>query len=465
MALSNVPSLRELPTEEQIQKIQKYLMSLRNDLEYELANVSGSGSSASVDVDLSNLFEILGFTPEDVAFWNNIKYLTDNVGNIIAQKIAGLIDLAKTRIMSSTTTINIDEHGFFLTDKPTEAESTWAMRLGAAGFMIAKEKVMNADNETWTWNWTTFGTGEGFSADCITAGELHAITLNACDILAGNMTSGDITGVNMRACNLSAVQLISSTIESTEITAGAITGSEITGGTITGTEINGAVINAGEINTAVINAATFNTGTLNYSNFTAGTISTSTLNACTINTGVLNGNEINGGTITGAIVQSLGENGEGVCLRDLGYAVYAPTEPTVTTDATTGESLTLPGSGEVAGLMCYDQNGAGTAEEAKNRVFLGTENGYAFKIYSDADLSISAKGKIYIGDCVFMGTTNLTTTTGVETPNELKSIEYYTNGFVLNGTHTFIWKASGLLYKEGNRTIPIVSNSTTLSEV
>lgn len=390
MALSNVPSLREESTEEQVLKIHKYLISLKNDLEYELQNVSAS--SGSNGVDLEGLMQLLGFDKTDIAEWNKIKEITDNLGNVIAEKLKGSIDTSITKILNTTATVVFDENGIFIHDQPEEKDSNWAMRIGAAGFMIAKEKIMHEDNESFEWNWTTFGTGEGFTADCITTGELNALTLNACNLLATNITSGSIKGVNMSSCNLDAVNIEASTIEATEINGCDFYGNTFTGNTFEGGTINGVEINTATLNAATINASTFNTGTLNTSTFSAGTIETSVLNACQINTGVLKGNEIYGGLISGAVVQSLGEYGDGVMLKDLGYAVYAPTP-----DKT----------GIIAGLMMYDQNGAGTNEEAQNRVFFGTQNDYALKIHSAADMSISADGEIFLGDVRFMGTTNL----------------------------------------------------------
>ena len=361
--------------------------------------------------------QLLGFDETDVAEWNKIKEITDDLGNVIAEKLKGNINTAITNILNTSATVVFDENGIFIHDQPEEKDSNWAMRIGAVGFMIAKEKIMHEDNESFEWNWTTFGTGEGFTADCITTGELNALTLNACNLLATNITSGSIKGVNMSSCNLESINIKASTIEATDINGCDFYGNNFIGNNFEGGTFNGAEMNTSTLNATTINASTFNTGTLNTSTFTSGTIDTSILNACTINTGTLNsceintgvlkGSEIYGGLISGAVVQSVGPNGEGVMLKDLGYAIYAPGSPTTTTDTETGETVTLPGAGEMAGIMMYDQNGSGTDEEAKNRVFFGTQNGYAMKIHSSADMSITADGEIFLGNVRFMGTTNL----------------------------------------------------------
>ena len=58
--------------------------------------------------------------------------------------------------------------GFTITDNKDIDQSTWAMQLGALGFRIADNKLPNGE-----WNWRTFGTGKGLSADVITAGILQ----------------------------------------------------------------------------------------------------------------------------------------------------------------------------------------------------------------------------------------------------------------------------------------------------
>lgn len=253
MALSSVPSLRELPEDKQLEKIHKYLMSLKNDLEFELSELGDAANQVKSELNLKGLFEILGIDADDLLEWDKIKEITDNVGKVIGEKISGMIDLANTRISTTTAHIAFDEHGIFIMDKETIEESTWAMQIGPAGFRIAKEKLIDESLNSYSWDWATFGTGEGFSANCITAGELYAITINACDILAANITSGNIKGVQISACTLDANTITGgtikgSTIEGNTIKGGTITGSEIIGGSISGNTITGASISTGKFN-------------------------------------------------------------------------------------------------------------------------------------------------------------------------------------------------------------------------
>lgn len=48
------------------------------------------------------------------------------------------------------------------------------------------------------------------------------------------------------------------------------------------------------------------------------------------------------------------------------------------------------------GWLCYDKNGAGTTQEAENRVFLHSEPGVALKLDAGGDMSIEADDSIYL---------------------------------------------------------------------
>lgn len=50
---------------------------------------------------------------------------------------------------------------------------------------------------------------------------------------------------------------------------------------------------------------------------------------------------------------------------------------------------------EPKGWLCYDKNGAGTSQEAENRVFLHSEPGVALKLDAGGDMSLEADDSIY----------------------------------------------------------------------
>lgn len=74
--------------------------------------------------------------------------------------------------------------GIITYDKPEDQNPTMAIQIKGAGFRIANSKKSNGD-----WDWRTFGTGSGFTAD-----EINAGTLNAALIKAGIIS--DVAGKN-----------------------------------------------------------------------------------------------------------------------------------------------------------------------------------------------------------------------------------------------------------------------------
>ena len=77
--------------------------------------------------------------------------------------------------------------GLITYDKPKDQNPTKAIQITGAGFRIA-----NSKNTDGTWNWRTFGTADGFSADEITSGTLSTILLESLDGLNWwNLSTGE----------------------------------------------------------------------------------------------------------------------------------------------------------------------------------------------------------------------------------------------------------------------------------
>lgn len=96
--------------------------------------------------------------------------------------VQGLNDAFKT---SASYVRFSPEEGLIFTDNPDESKAKWAMNLGALGFRIANKKKPNGE-----WDFRTFGTGDGFTADLIRAGRLEGgwgyIDFNAKSLNFGN---------------------------------------------------------------------------------------------------------------------------------------------------------------------------------------------------------------------------------------------------------------------------------------
>lgn len=142
-------------------------------------------------------------------------------GTVIAQKITGIVDGMKASLrVQKSIAEKQDVRAVLFEDLDPDSPTYGAMCLGTQGFQIANERTSD-DRD---WDWRTFGTATGFSADLITAGTLAAI-----NILGSVITGGTISGTTITG----------STIRGNTISGGTITGTTINGGTLTSESANG----------------------------------------------------------------------------------------------------------------------------------------------------------------------------------------------------------------------------------
>lgn len=100
-------------------------------------------------------------------------------GKMAADRLEGSIKANTILINGASSNWYTDEKGAIVLES---ADGLSAMKLTGAGFAVASSKDQWGD-----WNWRTFGTGAGFTADEIIAGEMSAIHL-----LAGSITVDQI---------------------------------------------------------------------------------------------------------------------------------------------------------------------------------------------------------------------------------------------------------------------------------
>lgn len=154
--------------------------------------------------------------------------------------------------------ISKDGQGLITYDKPIDKNPTKAIQLKGGAIRIANSKRSDG-----TWNWTTFGTGDGFTADVINAGTLNANLVrtgilqdkNAKSFLnldTGEFNFGDIIkSVDGRSIvegsaidEIDGDKIISGTVSESKIKDGAITNNKIGYGAVTNTKIGtGAIDN------------------------------------------------------------------------------------------------------------------------------------------------------------------------------------------------------------------------------
>lgn len=85
---------------------------------------------------------------------------------ISADALQGIIDVNRNAMLSSMSNWGTDSSGNIVF---TSQDGLSAMMLTGMGFMIANSRTLEGD-----WNWRSFGTGDGFTADVINAGTLNA---------------------------------------------------------------------------------------------------------------------------------------------------------------------------------------------------------------------------------------------------------------------------------------------------
>ena len=114
------------------------------------------------------------------AFFDRAKAISAD-GTIPMMRLKGTMDVLKTRLFSSVSNWYTDENGNIVLEA---LDGRSAMMLCGDGFMIAGGR--DGDGH---WDWRTFGTGEGFTADAIVTGYLSADRIEANTITANKLAA------------------------------------------------------------------------------------------------------------------------------------------------------------------------------------------------------------------------------------------------------------------------------------
>lgn len=147
--------------------------------------------------------------------------------------------------------ISKDGQGLITYDKPIDKNPTKAIQLKGGAIRIANSKKSDG-----TWNWTTFGTGDGFTADVINAGTLNANLVRTgilqdrtaksfLNLDTGEFNFGDIIkSVDGRSIvegaaidEIDGDKIISGTVSEGKIKDGAITNDKIKDGAVSNYKI------------------------------------------------------------------------------------------------------------------------------------------------------------------------------------------------------------------------------------
>ena len=117
---------------------------------------------------LNRMMEAANIIDQRNAIYERAAAISEG-GTISADQLNGEIDLLKNHLASTKSGWYTDANGNIMFEAQ---DGQSAMMLSGSGFMVA-----NGKDASGNWNWRTFGTGEGFTADLITAGILRAGTI------------------------------------------------------------------------------------------------------------------------------------------------------------------------------------------------------------------------------------------------------------------------------------------------
>ena len=115
---------------------------------------------------------------------NRVEQAIRTDGTLIGQQVMGIINGAKAQLKAQSTVAQKQAvRAVMFEDLDPSSPTFGAMCIGTLGFEIASKRTADGRD----WEWSTFGTGQGFFADFIVAG-----TMLADRILGGTLRIGGL---------------------------------------------------------------------------------------------------------------------------------------------------------------------------------------------------------------------------------------------------------------------------------
>lgn len=161
-------------------KVTLYLDDPKNN-KATITNQDVSMTGVSMDSILSRIANLANLVDQKNALYERAQVIGSN-GKMAAERLNGQINILANRLSAATSSWYTDDRGNILFES---VDGKSAMMLCGEGFMIAYGK-----NDDGSWNWRTFGTGEGFTADAIITGYLSAERIEAGSIRADKLENG-----------------------------------------------------------------------------------------------------------------------------------------------------------------------------------------------------------------------------------------------------------------------------------
>ena len=118
---------------------------------------------------------------------NRIESAIRSDGSVVGAQVQGILDAARTQFHALRDVAKKqDVRAMLFEDLDPESPTFGAMCLGTMGFEIASKRTANGTD----WDWTTFGTGQGFFADFIVAGTMLADRIKGGTLTLGGQDNG-----------------------------------------------------------------------------------------------------------------------------------------------------------------------------------------------------------------------------------------------------------------------------------
>lgn len=118
--------------------------------------------------NIRNQEEKLNRLTSKEAIYDRARFFNEDGSNVTY--IDKVIENLNKQFSTGTSNVRFDPNrGLIITDKEDEEQSLWIMEIGSKGFRIANKRKSDG-----SWDFRTFGTGDGFTADEIISGHIDA---------------------------------------------------------------------------------------------------------------------------------------------------------------------------------------------------------------------------------------------------------------------------------------------------
>ena len=291
-------------------------------------------------------------------------------GSVIGQQVQGIINGVKAQMKAQTSAAKkVNVRAVLFEDTDPESPTYGAMCWGTMGFQIASKKTEDGRD----WDWTTFGTGQGFYANLIVAK-----TMLADRVRGGKFVAGGGDGQN------GVIQILDEAGE--EIGRWDLNGLNVKEGEISGTGIT-------------LGGGTGKNGYIRILNSAGEEIGRWDLNGLNVKEGEISGTDITlgGRNNENGSVEILDASGE-VIVRINNYGITVDHGEDGGIAIRNGAIFIRNANGSTVGTIRYQDNGVSISAQGGSgfSAFLLKNDG-SVSITGQKSISISSQGDVMVG--------------------------------------------------------------------